>query len=348
MSLELCHRKYTSNWVARGTVRGIRFEKSTGTTDQKAAEEIKAKWEYELLTESIHGRRATATFASAALSYLQNGSGSKRFLDEPTKLFGTTPLAQINQDVIDRGARKVYPKASPATLNRQFYTPVSAVMTHAAEQGWCSKLLLRRPKIPKESEARWLTLEEADRLIAACSDHMRPLMVLLFYTGARCGEALWLDWRNVNFALGLVTFPKTKNGKPRSVPLCARLTAELANLPHRDGEVFRRPDGLPYERPRDDDDEDTSAGSRIKTAFKGACRRAGITNFHPHDCRHTWATWHYQANRDLGALRELGGWKSVKMVMRYAHVNVGELAHTIDRLPGGDSGRLENWGAKTA
>jgi hypothetical protein len=29
----------------------------------------------------------------------------------------------------------------------------------------------------------------------------------------------------------------------------------------------------------------------------------------------------------------LGGWKSVKMVMRYAHVNVGELAHTIEKLP---------------
>jgi hypothetical protein len=48
---------------------------------------------------------------------------------------------------------------------------------------------------------------------------------------------------------------------------------------------------------------------------------------------HTVATCHYAANRDLGALQKLGGWKSVKMVMRYAHVNVGELAHTIEKLP---------------
>ncbi len=45
-----------------------------------------------------------------------------------------------------------------------------------------------------------------------------------------------------------------------------------------------------------------------------ACRRAGIDDFRVHDCRHTWATWLYQANRDLAALQALGGWKTVSMV----------------------------------
>jgi hypothetical protein len=40
-------------------------------------------------------------------------------------------------------------------------------------------------------------------------------------------------------------------------------------------------------------------------------------------------------NRDLGALMQLGGWKSERMVLRYAHVNVDELRHTIEALPGG-------------
>ena len=35
---------------------------------------------------------------------------------------------------------------------------------------------------------------------------------------------------------------------------------------------------------------------------------------------------------------KLGGWKSERMVMRYAHVNVGELQHTINKLPGGNLG----------
>jgi integrase len=62
----------------------------------------------------------------------------------------------------------------------------------------------------------------------------------------------------------------------------------------------------------------------------------------------TWATWHYAANRDLGALQKLGGWKSVAMVMRYAHVNVGELQHTIDRLPGEILGNVISSDTKSA
>jgi integrase len=180
---------------------------------------------------------------------------------------------------------------------------------------------------------RWLKLEEADALIQAASPHLRPLIMFLLYTGARIGEALWLEWRNVDLARAHVSFIKTKNTEARGVPLHPRVVAALSVLELREGEVFRRPDGQPYERPRRSDD--TSAGTRITRAFKAACRRAGLENFRVHDCRHTWATWHYAANRDLVALMRLGGWKSERMVLRYAHINVDELAHTIAALPGG-------------
>jgi integrase len=54
----------------------------------------------------------------------------------------------------------------------------------------------------------------------------------------------------------------------------------------------------------------------------------------PHGCRHTWATWPYQANRNLTALQSLGGWKTLSMIMRYAHTDVEEHAHPIDCLSG--------------
>ena len=193
--------------------------------------------------------------------------------------------------------------------------------------------LVSRPK-------SWLKADEAERLIEACSPHLQPLVIFLLYTGARAGEALWLNWSNVDLKRRHVTFLKTKNGDPRGVPLHSRVVAALEALPSREGPVFRAPNGAPYARPTPDDDSDTSAGSRIKRAFAGACRRAAIHDFTPHGCRHTWATWHYQANRNLTALQSLGGWKTLSMVMRYAHTNVDEHAHTIDRLPGGNLGEL--------
>jgi integrase len=336
--LRLTRRPKTPNWIMRGTVRGIRVEESTGTSDKRVAEEVRAKREAEILAESIHGRSATATFAQAALSYLEHG-GSKRFIAPVISHFGTTPLTRINQDALDAGAKKLFPSASASTRNRQFYAIAAAILNHAAKRGWCPKPIIERPE-QAPGRIRWLRIEEADRLIEACSDHLRPLVIFMLYTGARTGEALWLHWSNVDLARAHVSFPMTKNGDPRGVPLHPRVIAALANLGHREAEVFRRPDGKLYSRPRNADD--TSAGTRIKNAFAGACRRAGISDFHPHDCRHTWATWHYAGNRDLGALMRLGGWKSERMVMRYAHVNVDELHHTIDRLPGGKPGEPEN------
>jgi integrase len=344
MSLRLVRRTKSPYWIIRGTIRRFRVEESTGTSDRRIAEEIRVKRESEILQQSVYGRRATATFAEAVVSYLETG-GSRRFLEPIIRHFGTTPLAKIDQDLIERGARKLYPNTSDSTRDRQFFTPTSAVMKHAAKRGWCPMLLLERPKSPPKPP-RWLTPEEADRLIEACGDHMRPLVTFMLYTGARAGEAICLDWRNVDLARRHVAFLDTKNGESRGVPLHSRVMAALASLPHREGCVFRRPDGLPYERPKRIDD--TSAGSRIKKAFAGACKRAGITDFSPHDCRHTWATWHYAANRDLGALQRLGGWKTITMVMRYAHVNVDEFTHTIDRLPGGNLGDEISQKAKSA
>lgn len=336
MPLKLVKRPKSPHWVMRGTVRGIRVEETTGTTEKAAAEVVRAKREAELLTESIYGKVATVTFAEAALSYLDEG-GTSRFLSPLVDYFGTTALKHVGQEAIDKAALKLYPKASNATRNRQVHIPVSAVLQHAARKGWCPRPVLARPKTAKVA-VRWLKPEEAERLIAASGCHLRPLLVFLLYTGARAGEALWLDWDNVDLDRRHVTFPKTKNGEPRGVPLHPRVVMELRSLPHRTGAVFRSPNGTPYARRRPGDDSDTSAGSRMKTAFQGACRRAGIANFTPHGCRRTWATWHYQENRNLAALQSLGGWKTLALVMRYAHTNVEEHAHTIERLPGGKFG----------
>lgn len=256
--------------------------------------------------------------------------GEARFMRPILTRLGNKPLSEIDQMTIEKLARDLYPGRAPATLNRQVYAPISAVLKFAHTRKLVEYQEIERLKEPP-GRVRWITPDEAERLIEACSPHLLPLVVLLLYSGARVSEALYLDWQQVDLGRGQVSFPKTKNGDARGVPLHARVITELANLKHRQGAVFRRPDGRPYEVKED-------GGGQIKTAFKGACRRAKVEDFTPHDCRHTWATWHYQANRDLLALKALGGWKTERMVFRYAHVNTGEHAHTIDALPWGNSG----------
>ena len=332
MPLKLVQRHGSPCWYIRGSIRGVRVDESTGLGDRKAAEEILVLRSAQVQQRAIHGDAFSRTFAEAALSYMEAG-GERAHLAPLITHFAKTKVGAVGQAELEAAAKKLAPGLSPATVNRKIYTPAVAVLNHAARKKWCAKPVIARPKQPR-GRVRWVTHEEAEKLIAAASPHLAPLVEFLFCTGARVSEALYLDWRFVDLGRAHVIFVDTKNGDRRGVPLHPRAVAALANLREADpkskrntGAVFRRPDGQPYE-PRE------GGGGQVSTAWAGMCRRAGISDFSPHDCRHTWATWHYTANRDLTALMELGGWKSPDMVMRYAHVNMAHLAPTIGGLWG--------------
>lgn len=334
MPLRLVRRPKSPYWYIRGSIRGILVDESTRLSDFADAESVLAIRSAEIIKRSIHGDSATRTFAEAALSYMEAG-GERKHLAPILKLLGRKSLASVTQATIDETAHKLKPRAGPATQNRHVYTPIAAVLHHAARKRWCDKPTIARPKEPR-GRVRWITPEEADQLTAAAAPHLRPLVIFLLCTGARLSEALYLDWREVDLTRCQVVFLDTKNNERRGVPLHPRAVVALANLPWgRTGPVFRRPAGkirkagrvwLPYE------DREGKGGGQIKTAWAGMLKRSGISDFTPHDCRHTWAAWHYQANHDVGQLMELGGWKSAQMVMRYAHVNTSHLAGSIGQI----------------
>jgi integrase len=67
--------------------------------------------------------------------------------------------------------------------------------------------------------------------------------------------------------------------------------------------------------------------AQISTGWKAALKRANIEpEFRWHDLRHTWASWHVMSGTPLEVLQRLGGWSSLAMVMRYAHLSPDHLA----------------------
>lgn len=60
-------------------------------------------------------------------------------------------------------------------------------------------------------------------------------------------------------------------------------------------------------------------------AWQLGLKRAGIENFRFHDRRHTWESRLIQSGVPLSVLQEMGGWESIEMVRRYAHLAPGHL-----------------------
>lgn len=62
-----------------------------------------------------------------------------------------------------------------------------------------------------------------------------------------------------------------------------------------------------------------------------------------HDLRHTFATRLVQAGVDIYTIQKLGRWKTISMVMRYAHHHPESLragVEILDRVPTGVSTNL--------
>jgi integrase len=329
MPLKVDRRKDTGALTITGTVAGERIRTRAQSDVLGLAREEAAALEARLLREAWHGqRRGVSKFAEAAEGWLTDApraAGDKARLHRILRALGNVTLAEVDQAAVDRVRRSILkPDASPATVRRSVVAPIRLVIMRAHRRGQCDRPVF---EIPRESQGRtnFLLPGAAEGLVAAAAPHLKPLFITAIGTGARLSELLELDWRDTDLAGGRIIFWKTKSGRRRIASLPPRVVAALAGLSHRDGPVFRwetkpRHDGT-AKRVSGYADRGRQGGGQIKKGWAGALRRAGLDPaLTPHDLRHTWASWHYALHRDLLALKVEGGWSSVALVERYAHL----------------------------
>jgi integrase len=126
---------------------------------------------------------------------------------------------------------------------------------------------------------------------------------LALHTGLRRGSMyLGLTWENIDLKARVTLMPRTKNGEQVVVPLDSAAMRALTIFRSRGdgtGRVVRN-----------------AAGETLNVNahwFIPAVRKAGIKDFHWHDCRHTYASRLRQAGVPLGNIAELLGHKGLAM-----------------------------------
>jgi len=270
------------------------------------------------------------------------------------RIMGNTPLHAITPDDVDRGmallageAPRVYSgldadgnaifkrkgtKRSGSTLNR-YLTALAALFTWARK----NRVLPRTHESPTRhtdkapegrGRVRFLTDAERGRLLSACRQSPWPRLYLLVLmaitTGARRGELLGLQWRDVDLDRAEATLHDTKNGDRRLLILIPPVIAELEKFAPTDAHtstalVFRsrlRP-SQPYASAK---------------AFNEAVQAADIKNFRFHDCRHCTASYLAQNGASLLEIADTLGHRQLRMVQRYAHLNTDSRRRLMGRV----------------
>jgi integrase len=253
-------------------------------------------------------------------------SSKKYFIERLEKTLGCVPLRMFTTRMVEEMQTKMLADGlKPATVNRHMAT-LKHMFTKAVEWEMAddeSLKRVRRVKQLKENNRRlrFLSAEECRALIKQCSPHLLPIVIMAIHTGMRREEIFSLEWdKHVDLRHGFILLDKTKNGDRREIPINKTLRKTLRS-------IIRRVDS-PYVFHDDD-------GKRVKdvrTAFHGACRRAGIKDFRFHDLRHTFASQMIMNGADLMTVKELLGHKTLTMTLRYSHLAQSHKANALMAL----------------
>ncbi|WP_318369723.1 site-specific integrase [Enterobacter sp.] len=361
---------------------GKRIKESLGTADKRLATELHDKRKAELWRVDRLGDFPDVTFDDACMRWLEEKAEKKSLKDDRSRMafwlahFEGVRLKDVSEQKIYSAVNKMsnrklleiwkiqaaaamknglpapaYSATPVTTSTKAKHLALMKAILRAAERDW--KWLEKAPviKVPsvRNKRVRWLEPEEAKRLVDECPDPLKSVVKFALSTGLRRSNIINMEWQQIDMQrrVAWVNPEDSKSNRAIGVALndtaCKVLRDQIGNH-HKWVFVHLksgyRPDGTatPSVRKMRVDDQ---------RAWNAACRRAGIEDFRFHDLRHTWASWLIQSGVPLSVLQEMGGWESIEMVRRYAHLapnHLTEHAKQIDSIFGVDVPNMSHKG----
>lgn len=259
--------------------------------------------------------------------------------------------AQVRADLIDR---QLAAGKSPR-LVQMMQAVLRAALSEAQRLDLVDRNVAKlvRVKVPDNSRyGKALSFDEAAALLEASHTQRNgPLFAFLITTGLRLGEALALQWSDVNVRDGyfnatrtLQRVPRTpwalvptKTGRPKlQLPLTTEALDALERQKSR--QTFER--SRNHELWRDDlsfvftnEIGEPLHERGVQDAWKRALKQAGIaTAYRIHDLRHTAASYLHATGTPQPLIMELLGHSTLAMTQRYAHTSVAMKEDARHRL----------------
>jgi integrase len=314
-------------WIDVVLPSGKRVCLSARTEDQAEAETLLARLKADSFREAAFGIKPRRTWQEAVVRYLEVKASLRSIRDvrricrRLDPYLGEKLLTQVSGDVVWQFCQRELKRGNkPATVNRYLATIRGILRLARDEWQWIDSFPKIRMLSGEVARDRWLTHEEAERLIATCPPHIAAITRFALATGCRASEITGLEWSRVDLQRGTAWLNHTKNGTPRGVPLNEDAVAVLEAERGKHARYCFTFRGQPIR------------WGVCNTAWLEAVKRAGLEDFRFHDTRHTWASWHRQAGTSTDELKELGGWKSRVMVDRYAKFATEHLAVAAARI----------------
>ena len=222
-----------------------------------------------------------------------------------TRFFAGKPAQPKPSDIAAYKRCRAAMGIADSTVRRELSVLSKAINHLIFEEGWrLENIVIGRKPSPGQPRVRWISPDQARRLYLAAKDICEQLgwfVIIGLSTGMRKQEIFDFPSKAITDYRLEFDPDDHKGNRYAGVPisLVAAHAKEQVKFTTRE----------------------------IRKKFARACKNAGITDFTPHDLRHTFASWMVQRGVPLIEVKEHLRHRSVKLTEIYAHLDPNYNAH---------------------
>jgi integrase len=353
---------------------GTRTLRSTGTSDKRKATAICLEWERaskvgregrlsELQTRKVMAHifavangetLPSATLADFLATWLRKKSleveesslreyqGVVNALRKHFKAKADKPLDAITRRDAAGFRDSLAKRVAGSTVNKHLKI-CRVAWGDAVKESVCRENVFAQTALVKarKSNRRAFTLPEFHRILAACCDEWRGMVIVGLYTGQRSSDVSTLTWRQIDLAAGEIRFVTRKTKKPLTLPIhpaMMRYFMERPSADDPDAALFPSLNGLGSNTlARQFSEILMEAGLVQKRTHasrgKGRATRRDVGGLSFHCLRHTATSLLKNAGVSDVVAREIVGHESEAVSRVYTHIETGTLREAVNKLP---------------
>lgn len=321
-------KRPTGNWQVQVRKRGFPTQSRVFATKREAQ-----TWAFEVEAKMVQGGFVAAskdvTLDELLMRYRDEVSSQKKGGDiEQIRInrirssegwLTSLPVCKVASASIASYRDKRLKEVSPPTVKRELELLRNVFNVAAKEWRVCGRdNPVSQITLPEGSRGRTRLLDEKEwgALVDACGKSrnklLLPAVIFARYTAMRQGEILSLRWENVSLEEAWAHLPDTKNGHSRTIPLVSAARDVLATLGKVDALVF------------------PMTKEAVKSGFKRATTRAGLSDLHFHDLRHCAITDFAEKLHNVLDIAAISGHRDIRMLNRYTHPRTKHLLKKLE------------------
>lgn len=326
-------------FISKDTESGVFYLYFMGSDGKRKRRSLKTQ-DYELALKKMDEPETTGLclerFTTVIMNYAYSNFASgtcelyRTGLDYLTKFLGNADITEIKLRDLEEFKMDRLQFVKVPTVNT-YIRIIKASFNLAVKWGMVNtNPAIEYKKIKEDqTEKRTFTEEQFYRLLDVIDNPvMKFICYFGFYTGARLGEIINLQWNDIDLANKIITIRnkagfRTKTGRIRRIPISDKLITVIGEMVagEVDEYLFKRQSGEMFSK------------EYATNAFKRYVRKAGLPIYlHFHCLRHTAITRMITSGVPIAAVQRIAGHSNIQTTLGYTHLMVDDLRSAVNCL----------------